>query len=830
MSSEANGTEERIDTLLEAMTLEEQVALLAGADFWTTAPIERLGVPAIKVSDGPNGARGGGSLVGGQKAASFPVGISLGSTWNTELVEQIGGALAEEALSKGARVLLAPTVNIHRSTLNGRNFECYSEDPYLSARLAVAYISGLQRNGVSATIKHFAGNESEFQRMTISSEIDDRTLREIYLPPFEAAVKEAGTWAVMCAYNRVNGTYASENHALLIDLLKDEWGFDGVLMSDWFATHSTAEAQNNGLDLEMPGPPRFRGEQLVAAVRAGDASADAVRESARRVLRLIARVGAFDDPGIPEERAIDRPEHRALIRKAGSEGIVLLKNDGVLPLDKHSLQQVAIIGPNAKTAQIMGGGSAQLNAHYRVSPFEGLTGQLGEQVEFGYETGSTNYKYLPLLRGAGTVEYFNSLDLAGPVVAHASLTDGEIMWLHDVPPGVDRAAFSARINSQYTPIADGEHLFGLVSAGRSRLLVNGQLLLENWDAWQPGDAYFGSGSAETIGSLDLAAGHAYDLTIEYSCPPDSRLGIRALRVGITQPLGDEAIERAVALAEESDVALVFVGLSGEWDTEGGDRPHMDLVGRQDELITRVAAANPRTVVVLQTGGPITMPWLDKVAAVVQAWYPGQEAGNAIADVLTGEATPSGKLPQTFPARLVDNPAYINYPGDNGRVRYGEGIFVGYRYYEKKQVAPLFPFGFGLSYTSFEIANLRLGADAIGPADQLTVKVDVTNTGERPGQEVVQLYVRDEQARMARPEKELKGFAKVALEPGETKTVTLALDARDLAFYDDGRRAWVAEPGAFEVLIGASSADIRARAGFALAEEYVEPAPTSLAAR
>ncbi|HEX5691116.1 MAG TPA: glycoside hydrolase family 3 protein, partial [Roseiflexaceae bacterium] len=369
---DAPGHDAQIDELLRQMTLDEKVELLAGPTFWTTAPIKRLGIPAIKVSDGPNGARGGGSLVGGVKAASFPVAISLASTWNTALVEQIGQALGEEALSKGARVLLAPTVNIHRSTLNGRNFECYSEDPFLSARLGVAYIQGLQSRGVSATIKHFAGNESEFQRNTINSAIGERALREIYLPPFEAAVKEAGTWAVMCAYNRLNGTFASEHPWLLTELLRGEWGYDGIVMSDWFATHSTSIAINAGLDLEMPGPSKFRGERLLDALRSGKTSEGTVDESVRRMLRLIARVGAFENPEIPAEQAIDRPEHRALIRQAGAEGIVLLKNNGALPLDKQRVHKLAIVGPNARTAQIMGGGSAQLNAHYRVTPYDGI--------------------------------------------------------------------------------------------------------------------------------------------------------------------------------------------------------------------------------------------------------------------------------------------------------------------------------------------------------------------------------------------------------------------------------------------------------------------------
>ena len=627
--------DDRIETLLNALTLEEQVSLLAGADFWTTVPIERLGIPAIKVSDGPNGARGGGALVGGVKAACFPVGIALASTWNTALVEQVGQALAEEAQSKGARVLLAPTVNIHRSTLNGRNFECYSEDPYLSAQLAVAYIRGLQSNGVGATVKHYVGNESEFERMTMSSEIDERTLREIYLPPFEAAVKDAGVWAVMSSYNKVNGTYVSERADLLIDLLKNEWGFDGVVMSDWFATHSTVEAQNGGMDLEMPGPAKYRGAQLVDAVREGTVSAESVKDSARRMLRLIARVGAFDDPTIADEQAIDRPEHRTLIRQAGAESIVLLKNDGVLPLDPLRLKKIAIIGPNAKTAQIMGGGSAQVNAHYRISPYDGIAAQAGDAIEIGYEQGCTNHKLLPLLGGdqsaaadghGFSVEYFNNLDLQGDAVWRTHVPEAEMMWFGEVGPGVDPQAFSARFATRFTPSASGEHHFGLVSAGVSRLFVNGQLIVDNWDAWQAGDNYFGAGSQEALGNVDLQGDQTYDVAIEYACPTQSTLGLRAVRAGGLLPLGDEAIERAVTLAAASDMALLCVGLSGEWDTEGADRPHMDLVGRQNELIERVAAANPHTVVLLQSGGPITMPWLPKVAAVFKR---GMAAKNVV---------------------------------------------------------------------------------------------------------------------------------------------------------------------------------------------------------
>ncbi|AKJ01212.1 beta-glucosidase [Archangium gephyra] len=818
--------EQRIDTLLNAMTLEEQVSLLAGATFWTTAPVERLGIPALKVSDGPNGARGGGSLVGGVKAASFPVAISLASTWNTELVTQVGQALAQEARSKGAHVLLAPTVNLHRSTQNGRNFECYSEDPFLSARVCVAYIQGVQSQGVGATVKHYVGNESEFERMSISSDIDERALRELYLVPFEAAVKEARTWAVMCAYNKLNGTFASENRRLLTDILKREWGFDGVLMSDWFATHSTAESMNAGLDLEMPGPAKFRGQKLLEAVRAGQVRAEAIQDSARRVLRLLSRVGVFEHPAPVEEQAIDRPEHRALIRRAGAEGTVLLKNNGVLPLDPTRLKKIALIGPNARTAQIMGGGSAQVNAHYRVTPYEGLQARLGGSVVLGYETGCANHKLLPLLEKPLTAEYFNNRGLSGKGVPGAGLAQAEVMWFDEPAPGVNVDTFSARLSTRFTPDEDGVHHFGLVSAGLSRLFVDGRLLVDNWSAWKQGDTYFNNGSDEATGTLELQAGRAYDVTIEYATPAE---GIRAVRVGVTRPLGDEHLERAARLAADCDVALVFVGHNGEWDTEAVDRPHMDLVGRQNELVSRVASANPNTVVVLQTGAPVTLPWLDKVAGVLQAWYPGQEAGNAIADVLLGAAEPSGRLPQTFPVRLEDNAAHGHYPGGNGRVRYGEGLFMGYRHHDTKNIAPLFPFGFGLSYTTFAYGNLRLSTESLAPGGTLTVTLEVTNTGARAGQEVVQLYVRDEKASLPRPEKELKGFLKVALEPGETKTVTLTLGMRALAYFDDARAAWVAEAGRFEVLVGSSSRDLHARATFSLQRDWVGSLETAQAA-
>jgi beta-glucosidase len=727
-------------------------------------------------------------------------------------------------------VLLAPTVNIHRSPLNGRNFENYSEDPYLSARMAVAYINGVQSEGVGTSVKHYICNDSEFERNTINSEVDERTLREIYLPPFEAAIREAKSWTIMASYNLVNGVAASENSYLLTEILRDEWGYDGLVVSDWFmSVKSTAPSVNAGLDLEMPGPGVWRGELLLQAVERGEVDEATLDTSIRRLLLLLQRAGVFEHPEEPAEQGNDLPEHRALIREAAAEGIVLLKNDGdVLPLQREKLNSVAIIGPNAKVARIMAGGSAQVNAHYAITPYDGVAAKLGEQVEIGYELGCPNHKQLPqfemdqLLAGVEgnehgwRTDYFNGPALVGSPVYTEISKQPELMWFgSNINPNFDVHNFSMRATARFTPAQTGTYTFSLTSAGLSRLFINDELAIENWTQQEPGESYFGMGSTEVKAERHLVAEQEYTLTLEYAKHQDGL--IAAVRPGCLPPLPADGIERAVALANRSDVALIFAGLSGEWESEGFDRHNIDLVGQQNELIARVAAANKRTIVVLNTGSPIAMPWLEQVAAVVQAWFPGQECGNAIADVLFGDVNPSGKLPQTFPVRLEDNPAYLNYPGENGKVRYGEGLFVGYRYYEKKKIAPLFPFGFGLSYTTFDYNNLRLSASAIGPEDTLEVQVDVTNAGERAGKEIVQLYVRDVQSRLHRPDKELKAFAKVELEPGERKTVSLSLARQALAYYDDLAQAWVAEAGEFEVLVGSSSQAIRQRTSFMLTE-------------
>jgi beta-glucosidase len=555
-----------------------------------------------------------------------------------------------------------------------------------------------------------------------------------------------------------------------------------------------------------------------------------LREAALRVVRLIDRAGAFDEPNIAPERADDRPEVRSLIRRAGAEGMVLLKNDGALPLALKAGATIAVAGPNAKTAQIMGGGSAQLNPHYRVTPYEALRAALPDGVSLTYELGADNRRLTAIHEGAVEIEYFGGREFDGPPVHCAKTREAIFMFFGLETPGFAPNDFSARMRSHHVAPATGDVEFGLISSGRARLIIDGELVIDAWD-FEPGKEYFNSACDEVRGLRRLEAGRSYDIVVEYAALPKlPGLGVTVLRLGLSPLLGDAAIERAVAAARGATTALLFIGLTGEWDGEGIDRPNIDLPHRQNDLVERVAEVNPNTIVVLQSGSPVAMPWLRNVAAVLQAWYPGQEAGNALADVLLGKADPGGRLPQTFPARLEDDPTFINYPGERGHVRYGEGVYIGYRYYEKKKVAPLFPFGFGLSYTRFSCGPLTLSADEIGPGEMVTASVEVTNVGARAGSTVVQVYVADDEASVSRPEKELAGFAKLRLSPGETRRVGVVLDMRSLAFFDIAAKCWTAEAGRFTVIAGFSSADVVARASFMLSKTWIDDSPRRAAAK
>ncbi len=812
-----------VEDTLQKLTLEEKVSLLAGANFWETVAIERLGVPAVKVTDGPNGARGG-VTENGPTAAVFPAGIALGASWNPDLVREIGAALAEEARTKGANVLLAPTVNLHRGPLSGRSFEFYSEDPELTTEIALAYIDGLQSNGIGATIKHFIGNESEYQRMTMSSDIGIRALREIYLPPFEAAVA-AGVWLVMCSYNRLNGTYTSAHKWLLTDLLKEEYGFDGVVVSDWTAVKSTAASINAGLDLEMPGPALYRGQNLLDAIKRGEVDLDMVTDGARRILGLVNRAGVRIKENPKEETSVDAPHHRALIRRAVAEGTVLLKNNGILPLQAGQKTKVAVIGPNADAARIMGGGSARVNAHYRISPLEGLKAR-GE-LEIRSETGCANHLLLPVVPGLMTSTFFNSPDFSGPVAHSKQYHQSDAKWFGSNEPGVDLKVFSVRSEFEYTPSESGLHELGLANAGLARLYVDDALVVDGWDGWQPtGATYYDFGGDERIVEVDLVAGRTYRFRVDYQSTTGVMDGIQAFRVGIHKPLGEAGLKRAEEVARDADIALLFVGRTPEWDSEGWDLPDISLPREQDELIARIAASNPNTVVVLQTGGPVAMPWKDDVAAILQAWYPGQELGNGLADVLMGDAEPGGRLPLSFPDSLEANPTTGNYPGENGHVSYGEGVFIGYRHYDAKGgEGVLYPFGHGLSYTRFDIGAPVASASEIAAGDSLVVTVPVKNTGHRTGKAVVQLYV-SPPAGQDRPAKELRGFEAVTLEPGGVAEARIDLQMRDLAYFNVETNAWAAPAGDYALWVGTSASDLVGKTTLRLTQDWTKPCQTT----
>ena len=816
--SQQDALEARVEELLGQLALEEKVAFLSGRDAWHTVPIERLGIPPLAMTDGPHGVRA--NRTGKERtqgpATSFPTGVSVASSWDPDLIYRVGAALAEETRALGCDILLAPCVNIVRTPLAGRNFESYSEDPYLAGRIAVAYVQGVQSRNVGTSVKHYACNNQEHERSRGSSELDERTLREIYLPAFEAAVKEGKPWTVMCAYNRINGVYASQHNRLLNEILKQEWGFDGFVVSDWGANHTVFESVAGGLDLEMPGPAKYYGDLLVQAVRNWQVEESVVDEAARRILRVLVRSGKLDGPDSLPAGAVNTPEHCTLARELAEASIVLLKNEGgTLPLDGPHLRQVAVIGPNAAEARIGGGGSSYLEPPYRVSPLEGLRAKLGADVELIYEQGCDNYVELPVLKpeyltptqGTGTGlwgTYYANPQFAGQ--PQAERLDTELgFWHLDLPSEITGDAFSVRWEGTLCVPEGGRYGFSLATSGSCRLFLSSELIGEVQRDPQAPSRWV---NATEVVYRELDAGRDYPIRVQYVNPAGVRRRILYLQFAHA-PEPDERPQRAAELAAQSDVAIVFAGMPRGFESEGRDRPHMRLPGLQDELIRAVARANERTIVVLNCGAPVEMPWIDQVSAVMLAYYPGQEGGNAVANLLLGHADPSGRLSVTYPKRYDDNPTYINYPGTR-EVHYGEGVFVGYRYYDQVGAEPLFPFGFGLSYTTFSYSQFEVPAEAKA-GDPVEVSIAVENTGDRVGKEVVQLYVRDVESSLARPPKELKGFAKVSLQPGERTVVHLTLDRRAFSFYDPQQQGWVIEPGTFELLVGASSRDIRATA-------------------
>jgi beta-glucosidase len=833
--------EHDVERLLDEMTLDERAALTAGSALFSMTGVERLGIAAPAVTDGPNGARGTALFgLGEETAVCIPCGSALGATWNPDLLERLGALLAEEARTKQCRVLLAPTVNLHRSPLAGRNFECYSEDPLLSGKAAAAFVRGVQSRGVITTVKHFAGNDAEFERQTINSVIDERALRELYLVPFEIAVREGHTLGIMTAYNRLNGPFCSEHHRLITEILRGEWGFDGIVMTDWYSGGSTIGSAHAGLDVEMPGPGgRFFGAHLAEAVHRGEVEAHVVDDQARRLLTTLARVGALEDLPTRDEQSVDLPEHRALAREAATESMVLLRNDGLLPLDAGALQTLAVIGPNAERVQMMGGGSAALAPHYRVAPLDAIRAAFG-RVDVRYQRGCTVARRTEPIGPAhvtqpdGTpgfrAEYFAGSTPTGAAQRRRGFTDGVFLTIGG-PPAQLAVPYSMRVTGQFTPPEDGTYQLTLAQAGgTARLLVDGHLVLDGGTAQSDGRELFGLLGSAGAAEIDMTAGDPVDLVVQYSSPTAGFL--HGATLGCRPPSPPDLLDRAVAAAAAADVAVVIVGTNAEWESEGHDRSTMHLPGEQDELVARVTDANPRTVVLVNAGSPVSMDWADAAAAVLQVWFGGQEMANAIADVLTGAAEPGGRLPTTIPDRLEHNPSFGNFPGENGEIRYGEGLLMGYRWYDARSLAPRFPFGHGLSYSTFEIGDPVPSTARLSPGQVLRLEIPVTNTGPRRGSEVVQCYVAPVAPRLSRPPKELKGFEKVTLDPGETGVVVLELGPRAFQYWDPGpppvpspaaaapsgaregdadpeptRPGWRADPGPYRLLIGRSSADL-----------------------
>jgi Beta-glucosidase-related glycosidases len=795
-------TDRQVEAWLAAMTLDEKIALVAGTGF-DTVGVPRLHIPALRMTDGPVGVRVG-------QATAFPAGALLAATFDPALVERVGAAIARETKGHGKNVILGPGVNIVRTALNGRNFEYFSEDPELASRMAVAYIHGVQSQGVVATVKHFAANNQETNRKTVSAEVDARALHEIYLPAFEAAVKEGGVWAVMCAYNRLNGVYACEHPGLLDGTLRRAWGFRGLVMSDWGATHSVAPAMRSGLDIDMPKGEQYSLLAIRSALAKKEIEPAQLDEMVRRQLRAIAAL-RLDEDASERPEATDTLEHRALNREAARSGFVLLKNDlNTLPLDRTKLRRIAVVGPRGGLVD-GGGGSAHVTATHKVSLVDGLREALGSKVRVDFAPGEITPDGLDTIpssvltppsghAGQGLLgEYFVGTERKGsPKLVRVDPTV-DFHWELSAPgPGLPEDGFSVRWTGKLTPPKSGLYSLALRSDDGSRLYLDGKLVVDDWGDHAP--------TLKTA-EIELVGGRAYDVRLEYF------EGILGASVELLWQKADkDPLRRVAEVARGADIVIAAVGDGMDDETEGVDRTSLALPGRQDEIVRAAAAVNPKVVVIATTGAALAMPWLDKVRAVLQGWFPGQEAGTAFADVLFGDVSPSGKLPVSFPKRLEDEPAFGNFPGGDGKVAYQEGILVGYRWYDTRKIEPLFPFGHGLSYTTFAYRDLAVSA--WDPERGVSLRLKVKNTGARRGAEVVQVYIHAAAADALRPEQELRAFSKVDLAPGEEREVTLKLPVRAFAYFDprlSERDGWRTDPGAFEIRTGSSSRDIRLRA-------------------
>lgn len=789
----------RVNAIIQKMTLEQKLEYIGGTGFAVRA-MPSLGLPALEMSDGPFGVRSNVGL----PSTTYAIGIGLAASWNRDLAYKAGEGIGRDARARGIHFMLGPGIDIYRSPRNGRNFEYFGEDPYLTGEIATGYIKGMQSEGVSATVKHYMGNNNEYLRHDSDSIIDERTMREIYLPGFEAAVRKGDVGAIMDSYNLINGTHATQNGYLNTDIARKDWGFKGVMMSDWGSTYDGVGAANGGLDIEMPTGAFMNPKNLIPAVQSGKVSEASINEKVFHILDTAARFGWLDRTQMDNSISLYDPKNDAVALETAQEGLVLLKNEGnLLPLDKSQIKSILVVGPDAYPSVPVGGGSAGVKPFHAVSPLEGLTSYLGSGATVYYDRGLPTLTELArntdfVVDQAGSkpglkLETFAGKDLTGTstdsVVQHidaATRNDG------DNP--VSSHGVSHRWSGYFVAPHDGDYVVAMQGSGEgnsSRAYLDGKLIFDNWTltrALQP------------------------DLTVHLTAGPhkvvvedahSNRWGGRT-RFGIADA-SKVVTARAKELAAKADAVVIAAGFDAESESEGSDRT-FDLPFGQDQLIRELSVLNKKTIVTVTSGGNVdSESWRDHVPVYIENWYAGQDGGTALAQVLFGDVNPSGHLPATFERRAQDNPTYNSYYPEAGtnRVVYKEGIFVGYRGYQHDHVEPLYPFGYGLSYTTFKFSNLAVHPDGAAA----TVSFDITNTGSRAGKEVAQVYVSDTHAKIARPEEELKGFDKVALAPGETKHVSVTLDSRAFAYYDTAAKGWKIDPGSFRIEVGDSSAAI-----------------------
>jgi len=797
-----NTTEKKIDNIIKQMTLQEKAEMIGGYQGFNIKPLKRLGLPLVRMADGPAGVRNYGP------STAYPATILITASFDPDVMKKVGVNVGKEAKGKDVQIMLAPAMNIYRAPMCGRNFEYLGEDPFLAGKIASAYILGVQSENVMATPKHFAANNQEYDRHKVDSEVDERTLQEIYFPAFKASVQEGKAASIMNSYNPLNGIHASENDYLLNQVLKKDWGFNGFVMSDWGSTYNGVNAANHGLDLEMPSGKFMSPKVIMDAVKDGSVKEEVINDKIRRIIRMYYRFGFMDSTKIHQKFTPDLEAADKAAIEAARGGIVLLKNqNNILPLNAEQVKSIAVIGPNGDPAITGGGGSGYVTPLKAVSVLDAVKQFTAAKVEFapGILQRITPAFYRgSVFEGDGAkAEFFKNIKLDGAPSYKRNYKSINASFTRPIAEGFENQNFSARFTGKIKPEKDGKYRIVVSGDDGYRLFLDGEKIIDKWED---------QSELTTIYEKELKAGKEYDVKLEYY----QAGGDAVIRFGYGITL-EQPMAAAVKLAKTSDVVLLCLGFNKDTEGEGFDRP-FSLPKEQTDLLNQITAVNKNVIVLLNAGGNAGIAeWIDKVPALVHAWYPGQSGNVALAEILFGKTNPSGKLPVTFEKRWEDNPTFNSYYDDDKdlKVTYKEGIFVGYRGYEKNNVEPLFPFGFGLSYTTFEYSNIKLSAAKISGPQKLTVSVDVKNTGKVEGKETVQLYIHDVESSLPRPAKELKGFAKVSLKPGEKKTVKIQIGKEELSFFDPAKHKWIAEPGEFEALIGSSSKDIKLKKSFTL---------------